>query len=123
MQFRFFHPDLPSADLVSVDGVAPVGPNLSHWPGNRTPADLKHEVSTGIVLNLLRRGADSTAEFLDDRTNFPKAVNRYSLVHLVDVFANPVACLLAGIIDYFEKNNIQYTPESIYLDTREGINR
>tara|TARA_R110002126_G_scaffold274595_1_gene419683 strand:- start:1669 stop:2766 length:1098 start_codon:yes stop_codon:yes gene_type:complete len=41
--------------VVSVDGAfdAP-GLNLSHWPGNTTPADLKHDLSTGIALNFAR---------------------------------------------------------------------
>ena len=26
---------------LSVDGMSPQGPNLSHWPGNRTPAEFK----------------------------------------------------------------------------------
>lgn len=41
--------------VVSVDGAwnAP-GLNLSHWPGNTTPAELKHDLSTGIALNFAR---------------------------------------------------------------------
>jgi hypothetical protein len=41
--------------VVSVDGAfdAP-GLNLSHWPGNTTPTDLKHDLSTGIALNFAR---------------------------------------------------------------------
>jgi len=40
-----------SEPVVSVDGAwgAP-GLSLSHWPGNATPAALKHELSTGIAL-------------------------------------------------------------------------
>jgi hypothetical protein len=41
----------PSEPVVLVDGVldAP-GLNLSHWPGQRTPAHLRHELSTGSAL-------------------------------------------------------------------------
>jgi hypothetical protein len=37
--------------VISVDGSfdAP-GLNLSHWPGNRTPAELRHDLSTGSAL-------------------------------------------------------------------------
>ncbi len=48
----------PSTDpIVSVDGVwnAP-GLNLSHWPGNRTPHDLRHDLSTGSALAFARQG-------------------------------------------------------------------
>ena len=41
----------PTAAVLSVDGAfgAP-GLNLSHWPGNTTPPDLKRDLSTGIAL-------------------------------------------------------------------------
>jgi hypothetical protein len=44
-------PALPSEPVVSVDGAwgAP-GLNLSHWPGHRTPRELRHDLSTGSVL-------------------------------------------------------------------------
>jgi hypothetical protein len=41
--------------LVSVDGAwGQPGLNLSHWPGNATPAELKHDLSTGIALSFAR---------------------------------------------------------------------
>lgn len=48
--------------LLSVDGAfgAP-GLNLSHWPGNATPADLRHDLSTGIALAFARLDADERA--------------------------------------------------------------
>ncbi|MCP3914879.1 MAG: hypothetical protein GY711_04870 [bacterium] len=47
------------ARVLSVDGAfgAP-GLNLSHWPGNTTPADLAHDLSTGIALNFARLDAE-----------------------------------------------------------------
>ena len=41
--------------VISVDGAwgAP-GLELSHWPGNRTPADLRHDLSTGSALAFAR---------------------------------------------------------------------
>ncbi len=39
---------------LSVDGMSPQGPNLSHWPGNRTPHELKADLSTGICLRFAR---------------------------------------------------------------------
>ena len=41
--------------VLSVDGYfgAP-GLNLSHWPGNETPEDLRHDLSTGSALLFAR---------------------------------------------------------------------
>ena len=49
-------PDYP---VICVDGFfdAP-GLNLSHWPGNRTPPQLKHDLSCGIALAFARMAAD-----------------------------------------------------------------
>jgi hypothetical protein len=49
---------------LSVDGMTERGPNLSHWPGNRTPAKWKADLSTGICLNFARADAAERAEFL-----------------------------------------------------------
>jgi hypothetical protein len=41
----------PEEPAIAVDGhVAGAVLELSHWPGNATPASLKHELSTGIAL-------------------------------------------------------------------------
>lgn len=49
--------------VISVDGAfdAP-GLNLSHWPGNRTPAELRSELSTGIALAFARLDEGRRAE-------------------------------------------------------------
>ncbi len=39
-------------DVLAVDGAFGTGPNLSHWPGNRTPDRYRHELSTGSSLLL-----------------------------------------------------------------------
>jgi hypothetical protein len=54
----------PGAErVISVDGAfdAP-GLNLSHWPGNATPRELKHDLSTGIALNFARLPASRQSE-------------------------------------------------------------
>lgn len=53
---------------LSVDGMTPSGPNLSHWPGNRTPAKWKSDLSTGICLAYARAGADEQIAFLRGAT-------------------------------------------------------
>ncbi|MEZ5966301.1 MAG: DUF6687 family protein [Planctomycetota bacterium] len=53
---------------LSVDGMSPEGPNLSHWPGNRTPADLKADLSTGICLRFARASEAARAALLAGAT-------------------------------------------------------
>lgn len=51
LPFRIFD-ETPTERVITMDGAggAP-GLELSHWPGNRTPEGLKHDLSTGIALN------------------------------------------------------------------------
>ena len=51
---------------LSVDGMTPSGPNLSHWPGNRTPREWKADLSAGIALRFARATAERQAAFLGD---------------------------------------------------------
>lgn len=51
---------------LSVDGLTPTGPNLSHWPGNRTPAQWRRDLSTGIAFAFVRADPSQQAEFLGD---------------------------------------------------------
>jgi hypothetical protein len=49
--------------VISVDGAwdAP-GLNLSHWPGNRTPRELRHDLTTGVALRFARLSPERRAE-------------------------------------------------------------
>lgn len=49
---------------LSVDGMTPLGPNLSHWPGNRTPPQWKADLSTGIAFRFARATAAEQSAFL-----------------------------------------------------------
>src|SRR5262245_65766281 len=41
--------------MLSVDGTwGQPGLNLSHWPGNTTPKELRPDLSTGVALNFAR---------------------------------------------------------------------
>ena len=51
---------------LSVDGMTDRGPNLSHWPGNRTPDKWKADLSTGIALRFARAPAAEQEAFLGD---------------------------------------------------------
>lgn len=53
---------------LSVDGMSPEGPNLSHWPGNRTPREWKADLSTGICLRFSRAPAAAREGWLAGAT-------------------------------------------------------
>ncbi|MFO1009589.1 MAG: DUF6687 family protein [Planctomycetota bacterium] len=56
--------DAPLAErVIAVDGAWPQpGLNLSHWPGNTTPRELKHDLSTGIALAFVKLPRAKQAE-------------------------------------------------------------
>jgi len=54
------------ARTLYVDGTATGFRTLSHWPGNSTPAELKHDLSTGIALNAARLSPERRRELLGD---------------------------------------------------------
>lgn len=64
MHFRFLDDDLDLERAVCVDGVCDARLNLSHWPGNRTPDHLRHDLSTGIALRLVG-DRDASKRLLD----------------------------------------------------------
>ena len=51
---------------LSVDGLTPEGPNLSHWPGNRTPGPWRADLSTGIALRFARADVAEQNDFLGE---------------------------------------------------------
>ena len=51
----------------------------------------------------------------------PKNPTKLRFVHLVDNFAKPVMCLLCDVIQWFVENDIDYEPESIYMDVRVSV--
>ena len=48
--------------------MSPTGPNLSHWPGNRTPREFKADLSTGICLRFARGSEADQARVLAGAT-------------------------------------------------------
>jgi len=54
MIFTYYDERLGCVPFLCVDGVVEGGLNLSHWPGNRTPAHLKADTSTEMALKLAR---------------------------------------------------------------------
>jgi hypothetical protein len=53
MRFEFYHSGLDDVPKLSVDGTVANSIHFSHWEGNQTPAELKADTSTEIVLNLV----------------------------------------------------------------------
>ncbi len=52
MIFTYYDERLNAVPFICVDGVVEGGLNVSHWPGNRTPAHLKADTSTEMALRL-----------------------------------------------------------------------
>jgi hypothetical protein len=53
MRFEYYHAGLENVPKLSVDGLVPNSVHLTHWQGNRTPAQLKADTSTEIALKLV----------------------------------------------------------------------
>jgi Family of unknown function (DUF6687) len=53
LEFRPFSPTLDPAEVVMIDGWAPGFRMISHWPGNTTPAPLRHDLTTGSAFLFL----------------------------------------------------------------------
>ncbi|HYY57368.1 MAG TPA: DUF6687 family protein, partial [Pyrinomonadaceae bacterium] len=53
MRFEYYHAGLDRVPKLSVDGTVSNSIHFSHWQGNRTPASVKADTSTEIVLNLV----------------------------------------------------------------------
>src|SRR5207253_4654367 len=53
MRFEYYHEGLAKVPKLSVDGTVANAIHFSHWKGNQTPASVKADTSTEIVLNLV----------------------------------------------------------------------
>lgn len=83
MIFTYYDKRLESLPFLCVDGVVERGLNVSHWPGNRTPAHLKADTSTEMALNLARdAGRASWLKGVSIVTN-----NHFDTDGLLSVFA------------------------------------
>jgi hypothetical protein len=77
---------VPSEPVLSVDGAwgAP-GLNLSHWPGQKTPPELRHDLSTGSALAFARLPESRQQELARGCTAI--ANNHYDTDGVLAVFA------------------------------------
>jgi hypothetical protein len=70
MRFEFYHPDIDKIPKLSVDGTVANSIHFSHWEGNQTPAEVKADTSTEIVLNLVASpNRDELTQGIDLVTN------------------------------------------------------
>ncbi len=78
--------EAPREPVIAVDGTfdSP-GLNLSHWPGNRTPPELRHDLSTGSALAFARLAPGRRAELA--RGCVAIANNHYDTDGLCALFA------------------------------------
>lgn len=116
--YRHWSDDLNPDSCVSVDGNAPGRLNLSHWPGNRTPARFRHDLSTGMCLQLAE--AKDRADLLAGITTVTN--NHWDTDGACSVFAviNPGIALAhgqlllsaAGAGDF----GLMTTPEGLKVD-------
>ncbi|HEY5837770.1 MAG TPA: DUF6687 family protein [Pyrinomonadaceae bacterium] len=53
MRFEFYSDAIAAAPKLSVDGTVDNAIHFSHWNGNKTPASVKADTSTEIVLNVV----------------------------------------------------------------------
>ena len=88
---------------VSVDGMTAEGPNLSHWPGNRTPHAYKADLSTGICLRFARAPEAERRAFLgeaqavvNDHYDTDGFLSMLALVRPEVALAREEACLMAA---------------------------
>ncbi|MDP6125913.1 MAG: hypothetical protein QGH20_09190, partial [Candidatus Latescibacteria bacterium] len=56
MEYEPYTPEIDREKKIVVDGGRSVGLNLSHWPSNATPSELRADTSAEIVLNYLKSG-------------------------------------------------------------------
>ncbi|MBM3988211.1 MAG: hypothetical protein FJ294_09680 [Planctomycetes bacterium] len=78
--------EAPREPVISVDGsFDSPGLNLSHWPGNRTPRELRHDLSTGSALLFAHLAPAQRAELA--RGCVALANNHYDTDGLCALFA------------------------------------
>ncbi|MCZ7605185.1 MAG: hypothetical protein M5U25_03765 [Planctomycetota bacterium] len=116
--YRHWNDTLNPDQCISVDGNAPGRLHLSHWPGNRTPERFRHDLSTGMALNLA--AAPDRAEVLSGITTVTNT--HWDTDGLCSVFAvlqpglalvhgqTLLAAALAGDFGLFT------TPEGVKID-------
>jgi hypothetical protein len=119
MIFRQYTPDLQNVDKIIVDGnECGAGLQLSHWPGNTTPARFKADLSLDIVLRVLS-SANPSSHFLgadlvtNDHYDTDGFLAIWALLHPGESPAHaPVLQAAAAAGDFYEFT----APEAVQFD-------
>ncbi len=81
--------EAPADPVIFVDGAAPPGSRvtleLSHWPGNATPPELRHDLSTGCALAFAKLPAERRRALAADARSI--ANNHYDTDGTLALFA------------------------------------
>ena len=102
--------------VLSVDGYfGASGLNLSHWPGNETPEDLRHDLSTGSALLFARldaaereRRAAGCVAVANNHSDTDGLCATYAVLHPADALRHEQALLDAAAAgDFFQVPNEQ----------------
>jgi len=87
--------------------------------------DSSHQIQLGTVYRGKEKLEDQEVLAMYKRRQLPvtflepklaSANSPNKMVQLVDIFSKPEMSLMAGVMDYFLKHNLEYQPESLYYD-------
>lgn len=118
LRYRHWREGMDPDECVSVDGNAPGRLNLSHWPGNRTPEGLRHDLSTGSALMLAK--AANRAALLEGITTVTNnhwdtdgLCSAWAVLEPEKAMAKMPALISAAMAGDFE---VFTTPEGVKID-------
>ncbi|SPP74168.1 5'-nucleotidase domain-containing protein 3 [Drosophila guanche] len=78
------------------------------------------KVGADEVLNLYHNRLLPIA-YVEGPNNSYRHNTNSKMVQLADLFSVPEMCLLCNVIEYFERNRIDYNPEIVFHDTRTAM--
>eukprot|EP00092_Neocalanus_flemingeri_P070785 GFUD01086912.1.p1 GENE.GFUD01086912.1~~GFUD01086912.1.p1 ORF type:complete len:506 (+),score=165.74 GFUD01086912.1:97-1614(+) len=88
--------------------------------------DSSHQIQLGTVYRGREKLEDQEVLTLYKRRQLPVAflepnLRNMKMVQLVDIFSKPEMSLMAAVMDYFMRHNLEYQPESLYYDVSTCI--
>ncbi len=118
LAYRHYTRSLNPDQCLCVDGVAPAKLNLSHWPGNRTPPELKHDLSTGMALKLAQspdreRWLQGITTVTNNHWDTDGLCSVYAVLHPRDALQHGDVLLAAAMAGDF---TMFTTPEGVKID-------
>lgn len=118
LRYRHYTRSLNPDECICVDGVAPAKLNLSHWPGNRTPPELKHDLSTGMALKLAQspdreRWLQGITTVTNNHWDTDGLCSVYAVLHPQEALQRGDVLLAAAMAGDF---TMFTTPEGVKID-------